>query len=144
MQSVKMLKPYYVKRDSSYLRIILAFQYFSIELKGKTYHFIPLEAREIIIDRQSEQIVNTDDYFVFQDGTEYITLPLYQLMDFELFEANINDMIKRLNVEGSMVSQEEVEEVVTELERGNIERLMDKALEERDEALFNTLLAYYY
>ncbi|WP_411953924.1 IDEAL domain-containing protein [Alkalibacillus sp. S2W] len=143
MQSVKMLKPYYVKRDETYLRIILAFQYFSIEHHGKTYHFIPLEAREIIIDRRSEQIVNTDDQFVFQHGKEYLTLPLYQLMAFEQFETYVNELIKRLNSDACEVSEEELLDVITTLEHENFMRLIDQALENRDEAMFNALMAYY-
>ncbi|MDQ0159675.1 IDEAL domain-containing protein [Alkalibacillus salilacus] len=143
MQSVKMLKPYYVKRDETYLRIILAFQYFSIERHGKTYHFIPLEAREIIIDRCSEQIVNTDDQFVFQHGKEYLTLPLYQLRTFEQFEAQINELFKRLNTDSCEVSEEELSDVIASLEHENFMRLINQALENRDQAMFNTLTAYY-
>src|SRR5690606_40154579 len=60
MVTVKMLKPYYIKLNSEYIRIILAYQYFSLLIDNKLYHFVPIEGREILINRKTRKVVNTE------------------------------------------------------------------------------------
>src|SRR5699024_7220906 len=85
MVSVKLLKPYYIKMNSDYIRIILAYQYFSLLIEKKVYHFVPIEGQEILVDRKTKKVVNTDTKFAFQKGKDviYITMKkLTSLVDF--------------------------------------------------------------
>ena len=43
---VKMLKPYYVKEDERFIRVVLAYQYFSLLIDEELYQFVPMEARD--------------------------------------------------------------------------------------------------
>lgn len=55
MVTVKMLKPYYIKTEEEYVRVILAYQYFSVVINKKVYQFIPVEANEIRINRKTKK-----------------------------------------------------------------------------------------
>ncbi|WP_027965363.1 hypothetical protein [Halalkalibacillus halophilus] len=140
MRSVKMLKPYYVKKDDRFVRVILAFQYFSIIMEDKVYHFIPLESREIILDRTNRQIVNQHDLFVFQKGVSYIKVPLKELMKFNSFEEQLNEITDEFfGEEKSNVTKVELDLVMTELEQVNYDRLIDLALKNGDRDQFIAL-----
>ncbi|PKR77969.1 hypothetical protein CEY16_08580 [Halalkalibacillus sediminis] len=136
MQTVKFLKPYYVKKDERFVRVVLAFQYFSIEMDDRVYQFIPLDAREIVIDRTNRSIVNLHDLFVFQKGVRYIKLPLQELMKFEAFEDQMQQIIEEFLDEDLAVSKLEAELVCGELELANVHRLIDQALSVGDEKSF--------
>ncbi|GAA0449904.1 IDEAL domain-containing protein [Alkalibacillus silvisoli] len=144
MQSVKMLKPYYVKKDERFIRVILAFQYFSVVMDEQLYHFIPLEAREIVMDRYNREIVNKQDQFVFQKGVNYVKLPLYKLMKFESFEEQLNSITDEYFDEEARVSPTEVDLVISHLIEENIYRLIDHSLKDRDEEKFLELTNYLY
>ncbi|MDQ0352917.1 hypothetical protein J2R98_002768 [Alkalibacillus filiformis] len=144
MQSVKMLKPYYVKKDERFVRIILAFQYFSVVMDDQLYHFIPLEAREIVIDRYNREIVNKQDQFVFQKGVNYIKLPLYKLMRFESFEEQLNNITDEYFDEQPRVTQAEVDLVISHLVEQNVYRLIDQSLLQGDKDQFLELTGYLY
>src|SRR5690625_5875825 len=80
MVTVNMLKPYYIKGDTKHVRVVLAYQYFSLLIKEQVYHFIPVEAKEITIDRQTKKIVNINDRFAFQKGQEVIYIAMGELV----------------------------------------------------------------
>ena len=80
MVTVKMLKPYYVKTEEKYIRIILAYQYFSIIMNKKVYQFIPVKSTEVRINRKTKKIENVDDVFAFQKGKEVLTISMSQLI----------------------------------------------------------------
>ncbi len=88
--SVKMFKPYYVKEEGNYIRVMLAYQYFSLLMDEKVYHFVPLEAREIRINRDTQEIENKDAVFVFQKGKKYNRITLEDLMKIKDFEDHLS------------------------------------------------------
>src|SRR5699024_7411469 len=63
--TVKELKPYHIKIDNDYVHIILAYQYFTISIDDTIYKFVPIDAKEITIDRRTKQIQNVNDVFAF-------------------------------------------------------------------------------
>ncbi|WP_188206729.1 IDEAL domain-containing protein [Alkalibacillus aidingensis] len=144
MQSVKFLKPYYVKKDDRFVRVILAYQYFSIIMDEKVYHFIPLESREIVLDRFNREIVNKHDQFVFQKGATYVKFPLIELMGFDSFEEQLGDITDEHFDEKQRISHVEVDLVISELVHQNVDRLIDQALLEGDKEKFSMLTSQYY
>lgn len=145
MVSVKLLKPYYIKLNSKYIRIILAYQYFSLLINNKVYHFVPIEGQEILINRKTKQIVNTDTKLAFQKGKDITYITIEKLTSLVDFMDQINEIIKPYYEETSNDAStkeavnERTERLIKELEEQNIKRLIDKSLDERDEETFKML-----
>ncbi|GGH74167.1 hypothetical protein GCM10010978_12760 [Compostibacillus humi] len=144
MVTVKMLKPYYIKTDNEHVRIVLAYQYFSIIIQEKVYQFIPIEANEIRINRRTQKVENIDAKFAFQHGKDVVYLTMAKLI-------TLPDFLQQLHsIAGTYYIQDENElngnssiqhaVLIDELERMNILRLIDKALDERDEKSFYELV----
>jgi|SRR5690625_145551 len=145
MVSVKLLKPYYIKMNSEYIRIILAYQYFSLIINNKVYHFVPIEGQEILINRKTKQVVNTETKFAFQKGKEIIYITMKKLTTLVDFMDQLEEIIKPYYDNSTEVKKQEelndqTELIIKELEAQNIKRLIDKSLDERDIHTFNTLV----
>ena len=145
MVSVKLLKPYYIKMNSEYIRIILAYQYFSLIINNKVYHFVPIEGQEILINRKTKQVVNTETKFAFQKGKEIIYITMKKLTTLVDFMDQLKEIIKPYYDNSTEVKKQEelndqTELIIKELEAQNIKRLIDKSLDERDIHTFNTLV----
>ena len=146
MLSVQRMTPFFTSQEDFRLRLVFAYQYFSIIKGEEVFHFIPTEGKEIVINMKSLQVENLADVFVFQRGNRFIRLPLYQLL-------LISDLHKHLNIimEGSADMKVELdinlpEEVSTEarllidvFEDENRLRMIDYALETNDLLLFKEL-----
>lgn len=140
MVTVKMLKPYYIKMNSEYIRVILAYQYFSLFIDKKVYHFVPIEGQEILINRATKQVVNTDTKFAFQKGKEIIYITVKKLTTLADFMDQLDEIIKPYYenrfLEANRKHNKQLAEVINALEKENIMRLIDKALDENDEESF--------
>jgi len=146
MVTVKLLKPYYIKMNSEYIRIILAYQYFSLLINKKVYHFVPIEGQEILINRKTKQVVNTETKFAFQKGKEIIYITMKKLTSLVDFMDQLEEIIKPY-YENSLAVQKEDDQLneqvalmIEALEEQNIKRLIDKSLDERDFHTFKTLV----
>lgn len=137
MLSIKMLRPYYMKKDDKHVHVVFAYQYFSLLKDGKIYQFVPLEAREIKVNRHSHCIENLNDVFIFQRGREYHSLPLSELAKAQDFMEQLYDLIDHFLIKPAP-EEKEVKSLINRLERDNINRLIDKALDERDKQAFET------
>lgn len=144
MVTLKVLKPYYIKTEKNFVRIILAYQYFSVSIKNKVYQFIPVESNEIRVNRRTEKIENIDAIFAFQNGKEIVNVPMVKLITLPDFLEQIQDIAKpyyfSTQVNPEVEEKEDFTSVIEELERENIRRLIDKALDERDEGAFYQLV----
>ncbi|GGC83085.1 hypothetical protein GCM10007216_12090 [Thalassobacillus devorans] len=157
MLSIKMLKPYYVKDDERYIRVVLAYQYFSLYVDGELYHFVPLEAKEIIIDRDKKKVHNVLDIFVFQRGKKMIYVSITDLLQLPDFLTHLNSIVRPyLNEKPEAKSNErkvdpvmktknqkeemELDVLFKELEQLNFSRMIDMALDNRDRDTFFDLL----
>ncbi|WP_226037104.1 IDEAL domain-containing protein [Aquibacillus saliphilus] len=133
MLSVKMLKPYYVKEESDCIRVVLAYQYFSLSLDDKVYQFVPLEAREIRINRKTQKVENEEDVFVFQKGKEYSRVALTELLKLSDFLTHLNSIVQPyLNGDKTPIKTEEIDQVIIALEKENLKRLIDTSLEDKN------------
>ncbi|WP_249871336.1 IDEAL domain-containing protein [Oceanobacillus saliphilus] len=143
MVTVKMLKPYYVKTEEKYVRIILAYQYFSVMINKKVYQFIPVESNEIRINRRTKMVENTDAVFAFQNGKDIINVPMSKLISIPDFLQQLHSIAETYYHTEAGLSKTDQEKamhlLIHELERDNIKRLIDMALDARDEAMFHSL-----
>jgi len=142
MLEVKRMEPFYTKRDGARLKMVFAYQYFSIIKDEELFHFIPVEGKEIVINLTSLQIENLSEVFVFQKGSRFIRLPLYQL----LLVSNIHDHLELIldelelkRGEQLLSAPSDIDLLIEELEDCNRLRLIDQALAARDEELFYRL-----
>ncbi|WP_371414470.1 IDEAL domain-containing protein [Jeotgalibacillus sp. R-1-5s-1] len=138
--TVKMMKPFYTLQEGNELKLVFAYQYFSVVKGEEVYQFIPVESNEIRINLKTKQIENLTDIFVFQRGTRIFRVPLFQLLQ-------ISDLLEHLQAIAQFyiqqIQSEEEEEAmneeITNLELQNLYRLIDKALLEGDRDLFMEL-----
>lgn len=147
MVSVKLLKPYYIKMNAEYIRVILAYQYFSLIINKKVYHFIPIEGQEILVNRNTKKVVNTETKFAFQNGNDIVYLTMKKLVSLKDFMAQLDEIIQpyEKHLQKNQLIKDEVDEqtalFMKELERRNILKMIDKALDEKDESAFSQLVS---
>lgn len=147
MIQVQFMKPFYTKVSGKTLRLVFAYQYFSIVKDDELYHFVPVEGKEMIIDLETKQIENLSEIFVFQRGNRFIRLPLYQLLLISNVHEHLSPILEKasnnedtLNILPSDKEESEVQKMIRLLEEQNLNRLIDQALEARDEKRFYELL----
>ena len=147
MITVQFMKPFYTKVSGTKLRLVFAYQYFSIIKDDEVYHFIPIEGKEMIVNYNTMQVENLSEVFVFQRGNRFIRLPLYQLM----LVSNVHEYLKPIleetareeKIEGALEEapmEAEIVELIFSLEEANLSRLIDDALADRNEELFYDLI----
>ena len=138
--NIKMMKPFYTLQEGKDLKLVFAYQYFSVVKGNEVYQFIPVESNEIRINIDTAQIENLTDIFVFQRGTRIFRVPLFQLLQI----SDLTDHLKSItsiyikqakqDEEADLVNQE-----VINLEKQNLDRLIDKALVKKDREMFMIL-----
>lgn len=140
MLLVQLMKPFYTKLEGDRIKLVFAYQYFSIKKDDELFHFIPVEGKEIIVHAESLQVQNLSDVFVFQNGNRFIRLPLYQLLLVSDIHLHLQTIIEtNVHMELSSSSLETAAEAIQELEQQNYERMIDYALLHKDIHLFNKL-----
>jgi hypothetical protein len=142
MLHVKMMKPFYTKREGNLIKFVFAYQYFSILKDDEVFHFIPVEGKEIVVNLDTFQVENLSEVFVFQKGNRFIRLPLYQLLLVSDIHMHLQTILKEEKMEMLDVqdqSREEAVQAIEFLEKENFNRMVDYALEQNDEEMFNSL-----
>lgn len=141
MLTVKRLKPYYIKSDPDYVRLILGYRYFTVFINNEEYQFIPVEAKEIKIDRRTRKIENIEDKFAFQKEKEVIYITMSELIYLPDFMIQLYDIAKPYYIKQDEQEQNDhTDMIICELERMNIKELIDKALDDRDQQTFEKLV----
>lgn len=145
MMQVQYMKPFYTKVTGDKLRLVFAYQYFSILKENEIFHFIPIEGKEMIINMKTQQIENLSEVFVFQKGNRFIRLPLYQLLLITNVHEHLAPILESATPKQqipmvSTVTVGEIDQLIAELEDRNLDYLIDQALLENDKALFFELL----
>ncbi|GEK31959.1 hypothetical protein KZO01_22680 [Kurthia zopfii] len=144
MLKIRKIEPFYTKRDGDCLKLVFAYQYFSILKDDELFHFIPVEGKEIIIDLKTLQIENLSDVFVFQKSSRFIRLPLYQLLLVSNIHDHLQIILNDLELEKETNSafatiNDETKTLMYELEEQNRLRMIDVALDTRNRELFDEL-----
>lgn len=146
MIQVQFMKPFYTKVAGDNLRLVFAYQYFSIMKDNELYHFVPVEGKEIIVNINTLQIENLSEIFVFQRGNRYVRMPLYQLLLISNIHEHLTPILQKASAQKESVNvvpentDIEIQELIDSLETQNIERLIDEALEKRDKTRFLELV----
>ena len=141
-----MLKPYYIKMNSEYIKIILAYQYFTLLIDQKLYHFVPIEGREILINRKTKKVVNTETKFAFQKDDDIIYITMKKLTSLVDFMDQLGEIIKPYYENPMATFEEDIElsestsKLIRKLELDNVKRLIDESLDKRDEETFKELI----
>lgn len=144
MLSVQRMTPFFTKQEDFRLRLVFAYQYFSIIKGGEVFQFVPTEGKEIVINMKSLQVENLGEVFVFQRGSRFLRLPLYQLLLISDLHTHLNTILEgKVNPKKDAKVPEEVimeaEQLITTLENENLTRMIDYALETDDLSLFHKL-----
>lgn len=143
MIQVQYMKPFHTKVKDNKLRLVFAYQYFTVMKEGELFHFIPIEGKEMIINMDTGQIENMSEVFVFQKGNRFIRMPLYQLMLISNIHEHLEPILKSCSprsTDHSEVTYTELCAIVQALEEKNYEYLIDQALLNKDEELFYKLI----
>lgn len=143
MLHVKMMKPFYTKKEDHLVRFVFAYQYFSIMKDDELFHFIPVEGKEIVVNINTFQVENLSEVFVFQKGNRFIRLPLYQLLLVSDIHMHLQTILQEERAGAADVNDEikgEALEAIEFLEQENFHRMIDYALAARDEMMFHDLL----
>jgi|SRR5699024_740779 len=130
--------------NAEFIRIILAYQYFAISIDNKVYHFIPIEGHEILINRKTKRVVNTDTKFAFQHGNKVIYLTIKKLTTLDDFMHLIEGIIQPYEGEKQEVVptiKQTTNSLINKLEKDNILRMIDISLDKQDEKQFIQLVA---
>ncbi|WP_117168750.1 IDEAL domain-containing protein [Paraliobacillus sediminis] len=137
MLSVNMLQPYYVKEEEKHVRVVLAFQYFSLWLDEQIYQFVPVEAREIRVNRKTLVVENKNDIFVFQKGKKFASVSLADLLKLDDFHSRLQSIIyPYVKSDKNVIEIDEVNDIIIALEKQNVKRLIDQALDANDHDKF--------
>jgi hypothetical protein len=144
MLSVQRMTPFYTSQEEFQLRLVFAYQYFSIIKGGDVFQFIPSEGKEIVINTKSLQVENLGEVFVFQRGSRFIRLPLYQLLLISDLHIHLTTILEgtmglETEVETSEVVALEAVSIIEQLEADNKLRMIDYALETGNIDMFNEL-----
>lgn len=142
MLTIQRMTPFFTTKEDFRLRLVFAYQYFSIAKGGEIFQFVPSEGKEIVINMKSLQVENLGEVFVFQRGNRFIRLPLYQLLLISDLHKHLTDIL-----EGNIEIANEVPTIVVEEAQGIIEqlvhinklRMIDYALETNNYQMFNDL-----
>lgn len=143
MLHVQLMKPFYTKQEGHTMKLVFAYQYFSIRKDEELFHFIPVEGKEIIVNLNTYQVENLSEVFVFQKGNRFIRLPLYQLLLVSDIHIHLQTILQHGKMEDSEIMSdvlEEAGEAILSLEEGYRDRMIDYALANRDEGLFQKLI----
>lgn len=143
MLHVQLMKPFYTKQEGQTMKLVFAYQYFSIRKDEELFHFIPVEGKEIIVNLNTYQVENLSEVFVFQKGNRFIRLPLYQLLLVSDIHIHLQTILQHGKIEDSEIMSdvlEEAGEAIHSLEEGYRDRMIDYALANRDEGLFQKLI----
>jgi len=145
MMQVQYMKPFYTKITGDKLRLVFAYQYFSILKENEIFHFIPIEGKEMIINLNTQQIENLSEVFVFQKGNRFIRLPLYQLLLITNVHEHLAPILENATPKPqlpliSSVTAGEIDQLIAEMEQKNLDYLIDQALLDHNKTLFFELL----
>lgn len=143
MIQVNYMKPFYTKVTADKLRLVFAYQYFSVVKDSELYYFVPIEGKEMVINLDTMQIENLAEVFVFQKGNRFLRLPLYQLMLMSNVQEHLLPMLEEVIAKANDSIAPQVEQPTAfelALTSRNYDYLIDCALDRGDEAAFYQLV----
>lgn len=141
MLQVQYMQPILTTRTHTTLRFVFAYEHFIIRQHDQLFHFVPMEAKEMIINLHDMQIQNMTDIFVFCNDTQMIRLPLFQLMLISNIQQYLHVIIEKSKATPKHHQRKiNVDALLNELEAENTNRLIDYALDTHNKTLFQQLV----
>jgi hypothetical protein len=142
MLTVKKFEPFCIKTDFENIYVLLEQEHFTISIENEIYHFTPERSKEFVINRFTKKIENLDATFAFKKDeaifyismSELINIPDVLIKLYFITKPHFDDM-KVMNI------NDDIDVIMDELEHLNVKRLIDKALDERNEEAFYDLIA---
>lgn len=142
MVTVKLLKPYCIKTDLENVYVMLDEKHFTISIQNEVYQFIPEKSREFVINRRTKKIENLEATFAFQKENKIFYLSMNELINIPDFLIKLYFITKpHLDYLPIKNMNDDITIIIDELEQQNIKRLIDKALDDRNEEAFYDLIA---
>lgn len=142
MVSVKLLKPYCIKTDLENIYVYLDEEHFTISIQNEVYQFIPEQSRQFIINRRTKKIENLDATFAFKKDDKVFYLTMSELINIPDFLIKLYFITKpHIDYVQTENLNEDIDVIMDQLVQQNIKRLIDKALDERNEEAFYDLIA---
>lgn len=133
---VQYMKPFYTKVTGNKLRLVFAYQYFSIFDDNDIFFFIPIEGKEIIINLDTHAVENYNEVFVFQRNNRFKRIHIHQLFYMEGFQEQIDEIISNNIAKVVDVVPDEVvneaNELLKEIVEFNKANMIDRLLESKD------------
>lgn len=144
VQTLETLEPYYIKTYEEHIHIVLEEDHFTIRLNNEEYKFHPIHVDEIIINRKTQQIENIDDTVAFRKGEEIKYFKIGDLVYVPKFLNELTTIAEPYYIYEHLKENEpsEVDQFVDMLEKDNVKRLIDKALDDRNKERFYSLLKH--
>lgn len=136
MMHLEHLQPYAIVEDGPFLRIIFDHSYVTLRIEEETYQFIPSESSEIFINKDLNKVHNLFDVFTFENGEDVLHVTVIDLMHMKQFRTQLQEIIHTFYEKRTLIPVAEVETVIQEFEKENILRLIDRAIDEGEEAAF--------
>ncbi|WP_042142611.1 IDEAL domain-containing protein [Paucisalibacillus sp. EB02] len=141
MVTVKLLKPYCIKTDAENIYVILDEEHFTISIQNESYQFIPIKSKEFIINRYTKKIENLDATFAFKKDDKIFHLSMSELINIPDFLIKLYFLTKsHINYDREENMNDNIDVIMDELEHLNVKRLIDRALDERNEEAFYDLI----
>lgn len=146
MVHVKNFRPTSIKICMKYILVNLRNARFIISIQGAPYQFIPIAGKEIKINRSTFQVENRRMLFAFQHNSSVIYIKMEDLLKLPRFREKVNAVLRFTEPPRNQTltrhkqSNYSIDLVIDELEQLNIKRLIDQALDHRDEKAFRELL----
>lgn len=142
MVTVKLLKPYCIKADLENIYVLLDEELFTISIQNEIYQFVPEKSKEFIINRRTKKIENLDATFAFKKEDKVFYLSMSELINIPDFLIKLYFITKpHIDYKPEENMNDDVDVIMDELVQSNIKRLIDKALDERNEEAFYDLIA---
>ncbi|MGP4064528.1 IDEAL domain-containing protein [Oceanobacillus sp. M65] len=142
MVIIKSFLPFRIGLSSSAIYVKLSVGGFVVLINGKEFHYTPNGATSIHVNRTTGEVSNKDAVFVFRHGKEEERISMYELLFCSDFLIYLQAFIKPYTPSKTTPpwDLDELDILFDQLELANIKRSIDKALDERDEATFYSLL----
>lgn len=142
MVIIKSFLPVRIGLSTDTIYIKLAVGGLVVMLNGVEYHYLPAEATVIHVNRETGEVENKDAIFVFQHGKEVKRISMYELLFSSDLLIHLQVFIEPYSANKYIHHHgyEEIDILIAQLEMDNIRRSIDKALDERDEETFYSLL----
>jgi hypothetical protein len=142
MVTVKLLKPYCIKADLENIYVLLDEELFTISIQNEIYQFVPEKSKEFIINRRTKKIENLDATFAFKKEDKVFYLSMSELINIPDFLIKLYFITKpHIDYKQEENVNDDIDVIMDELVQSNIKRLIDKALDERNEEAFYDLIA---